>query len=502
MGREDIIIEERMKKLQSIRNDGIDPYPQKFEVKDYSKDLQDAHKSLKNGSKSKKKVTIAGRLMSIRDFGKIAFGVVQDKKGTIQIALQSGETPEKTMSFFKKYFDTGDIVGIEGTIWRTERGELSVLVKDVAILTKSILPLPEKWHGLQDKEERYRKRYLDLMMDSKVKQVFLTREKIINCVRSLLREKEFIEVETPVLQSLYGGASANPFKTHLNSLDIDLYLAISPELYLKRLVVGGIDRVFTICKNFRNEGIDHQHNPEFTMMEYYTTYKDYEFHIEFTEELFTKLRKELKLGDSIEYRGNKISIKTPFKRITFRDLLLKESGIDINISNDFNKLKKAITDKKIQGVNISECKHYGALLDELYKRVARPKIIQPTFLTHYPVEMIALAKRNKEDPSKINSVQLIIDGAEVLKAYDELNDPLEQEARLKEQQTYLAGGDESAMPLDEDFVTALKYGMPPTAGYGMGIDRLTMILTGQESLRDVILFPFMRPSSKETENKK
>ena len=330
------------------------------------------------------------------------------------------------------------------------------------------------------------------MMDSKVKQVFLTREKIISCVRNLLREKEFIEVETPVLQSLYGGASANPFKTHLNALDIDLYLAISPELYLKRLVVGGIDRVFTICKNFRNEGIDHQHNPEFTMMEYYTTYKDYEFHIEFTEELFNKLRKELKLGDSIEYRGNKISLKTPFKRITFRDLILKETDIDINISNDFNKLKKAINDKKIQ-INISECHHYGALLDELYKRVARPKIIQPTFLTHYPVEMIALAKRNKKDPSKINSVQLIIDGAEVLKAYDELNDPLDQETRLKEQQTYLAGGDEAAMPLDEDFITALKYGMPPTAGYGLGIDRITMILTGQESLRDVILFPFMRP---------
>ncbi|MBM3231983.1 lysine--tRNA ligase [Candidatus Pacearchaeota archaeon] len=494
MGREELIIQERLKKLHSLRSAKIDPYPQLFEVKDYASDLKEENKSLKNGAKSKKKAIIAGRLMSIRDFGKIAFGVIQDKSGYIQIAIKAEETPESAQNLFKKYCDTGDIVGVEGVIWRTERGELSVLVKKITMLTKSILPLPEKWHGLQDKEERYRKRYLDLMMDPAVKSVFLTREKIVNCVRDLLREKEFVEVETPTLQSMYGGASAAPFKTHLNALDIDLYLSISPELYLKRLVVGGIDRVFTICKNFRNEGIDHQHNPEFTMMEYYAAYKDYEFHMEFTEELFNKLRKELKLDDSITYRGNKISLKTPFKRITFRDLLLKESGIDINVANTFEKLKKAIHDKKIQGVSTAEAHHYGALLDELYKRVARPNLIQPTFLTHYPVEMIALAKRNKEDESKINSVQLIIDGAEVIKAYDELNDPLDQEARLKEQQEYLAGGDESAMPLDEDFINSLKYGMPPTAGYGLGIDRLTMILTGQESLRDVILFPFMRPS--------
>jgi lysyl-tRNA synthetase class 2 len=234
------------------------------------------------------------------------------------------------------------------------------------------------------------------------------------------------------------------------------------------------------------------------MLEYYAAYKDYEFHMEFTEELFNRLRKDLKLEESIEYRGKKINLKTPFKRVTFRDLIIKESGIDIDIANDFNKLKKAITEKKIKDINLSECHHYGTLLDELYKRVARPNIIQPTFLTHYPVEMIALAKRNKKDPTKINSVQLIIDGAEVCKAYDELNDPLDQEARLKEQQEYLQGGDESAMPLDEDFINALKYGMPPTAGYGMGIDRITMILTGQESLRDVILFPFMRPEKSES----
>lgn len=502
MGREELIIQERLKKLHALKAEGINPYPQEFEVENYSQDLQDEHKSLKSGGKSKKKVKIAGRLVSIRDFGKIAFGVLRDRKGTIQITLQVDETPDKKREFFKSFVDAGDIIGVEGTIWRTERGELSVVVKDITLLTKSLLPLPEKWHGLQDKEERYRKRYVDLIMNKDVKNVFLTREKIVSTVRDLLREKEFVEVETPVLQSLYGGASAAPFTTHLNALDIDLYLSISPELYLKRLVVGGIDRVFTICKNFRNEGIDHQHNPEFTMMEYYCAYKNYEFHMDFTEELFNKLKKNLNLSDSIEYRGNKISLKTPFKRVTFRDLIFKETSIDINKTNNFELLKKAVAEKKLKDVNLNECHHYGALLDELYKRVARPKILQPTFLTHYPVEMIALAKRNEKDPTKINSVQLIIDGAEVMKSYDELNDPLDQEERLKEQQQYLAGGDASAMPLDEDFITALKHGMPPTAGYGMGIDRLTMILTGQESLRDVILFPFMRPENNLKENKK
>jgi len=349
---------------------------------------------------------------------------------------------------------------------------------------------------LQNKEERYRKRYLDLVMNPEIKEVFLKREKIIDILRNFLKEQNFIEVETPTLQSIYGGASATPFKTHLNALNIDLFLSISPELYLKRLVVGGMDKVFTICKNFRNEGIDAFHNPEFTMMEYYIAYKNYEYHIKFTEKLFSLLRQELKLGKSIEYQGKKINLKTPFKKIKFRDLLLKETGIDINKANNFDKLKNELLEKKIDNIDIKTCTHYGALLDELYKRVVRPKIIQPTFLTHYPVEMIALAKRNEKDPSKINSVQLLINGAEIVKAYDELNDPIDQDERLKEQAKLLRKGDEEAMPMDKDFVNALKVGMPPTAGYGIGIDRLTMLLTNQPSIRDVILFPFMKPEGK------
>ncbi len=498
MGRQEEIINERLKKLHELRKQGINPYPNKFDVTDISSKLQEKYSSLKPEKYTKDEVRIAGRLLTSRDMGKIAFGTLNDGNGKIQVVFQDKETPKKTIEFFKKYIDTGDFIGIAGTIFRTKRGELSVLAKNITLLSKSLLPLPEKWHGLQDDEERLRKRYLDILMNPDVKEAFEKRAKIIDVIRSLLKEKGFLEVETPALQSIYGGASARPFKTHLNALDINLFLSISPELYLKRLIVAGYNKVFTICKNFRNEGIDRQHNPEFTMMEYYAAYKNYEYHMELTEELFNKLKKELKIKDIIEYQGKKINLKTPFKKVKFRDLLLNEIGIDIDKADNFTKLKDEIEKKKIHGIDIKACKHYGSLLDELYKRTARPKIIQPTFLTHYPVEMIALAKRNEKDKRKINTVQLIIDGAEIIKAYDELNDPLDQEARLKEQQALLHEGSEEAMPMDEDFIEALKYGMPPTAGYGMGIDRIIMLLTNSASIHDVIIFPFMKPLNLKT----
>jgi lysyl-tRNA synthetase, class II len=500
MGREEQIINERLRKLKELRAEGINPYPHKFEVKYYSEDLQQKYKKLNKEASSNTKVKIAGRLMTIRDLGKITFASLQDSKGEIQLLLQEKKTPDKIRTLFKKFIDSGDFVGVEGTIFRTKRGELSILVKNLELLSKSILPLPEKWHGLQDKEERYRKRHLDLLMSPEVKETFKTRSKIISIIRNFLKKEDFLEVETPNLQSVYGGASAAPFKTHLNALDIDLFLSISPELYLKKLIVGGYDRVFTISKNFRNEGIDRQHNPEFTMMEYYAAYQNYEYHIKFTEELFNLLRKELRLSTIIEYQGKKINLKTPFKRVKFRDLILKETGIDIDKTNIFESLKNEIEAKQIHGIDVRACLHYGALIDELYKKVARPKIIQPTFLTHYPVEMIALAKRNEEDKTKINTVQLLVDGAEIVKSYDELNDPIDQEKRLREQAELLKKGDDSAMPLDESFIEALKTGMPPTAGYGLGIDRLTMLLTNSASIRDVILFPFMRSLDKKGKN--
>jgi lysyl-tRNA synthetase class 2 len=496
MGREEEMIKARRKKLDSLRAAGINPYPHKFDVKDYSDEIKEKHAKLKNDVKSKSRVKVAGRVMRVRDIGKLIFATIQDSKGRLQLILQKGETSEKDFSLFKKYIDTGDFVGVGGIVMKTRAGEVSVLVKSLVVLSKSLLPLPEKWHGIQDKEERYRKRYLDLIMNPEVKEVFEKRGIVIDEIKGFLKEQDFVEVEIPTLQSIYGGASATPFKTHLNALDIDLFLSISPELHLKRLVVGGMDKVFTIGKNFRNEGIDFSHNPEFTMMEFYYAYTNYEKLMEMTEELFKRLKKKLNLKDEIKYQGKKINLKTPFKRISFHKLILNKTGIDLNKAVDFDKLKKAITSKKLNEVNIKECKHYGALLDELYKRVVRPNIIQPTFLTHYPVEMIALAKRNEKNSNVINTFQLIIDGAELVKAYDELNDPLDQEARLKEQAKLLKKGDEEAMPMDEDFVNALKVGMPPTAGYGMGVDRLVMLLTNQPSIRDVILFPFMKEEKK------
>ncbi len=488
MSREEQIIEERIRKIKELKKEGINVYPSKFDKKNSVGECLE--------SKIGAKVKTAGRLVTKREFGGISFAKLRDSSGEIQLVFQEGKTPENIFSFFRKYTDTGDFAGIEGEIFKTKTGELSVLVKNIEILSKSILPLPEKWSGLQDKEERYRKRYLDLVMNPEIKKIFETREGAIDAIKDFLKKRGFIEVETPSLQSVYGGASATPFTTHLNALDINLFLSISPELYLKRLVVGGFDRVFTICKNFRNEGIDKFHNPEFTMLEFYYAYANYEELMKMTEELIKELFKKLKLKEVIEYQGLKLNFKNPIKRVKFREIIIDKTGIDIEKADDFEKLKKEIEKKNLKEVNIKNSKHYGALLDELYKRVVRPSIIQPTFLTNYPVEMIALAKRNEENTKQINTFQLIVNGAEIIKAYDELNDPLDQEERLKEQAKLKQKGDAEAMPMDEDFINALKIGMPPTAGYGLGIDRLVMLLTNQPSIKDVILFPFMKPEEK------
>lgn len=498
-GREKQIIDERINKIEKLKIEGINPYPQVFDKKDSCKSIRDKFDKLKEEEISNKVVKTAGRLMLKRSMGQISFGTIQDELGKIQVLVQKGVSPLDSIDSFKR-LDVGDIVGIKGNPMKTKRGELSILAKEIVLLSKSVKPLPEKWHGIQDKEERYRKRYLDLIMNEEVRQTFILRSKIIEVLREFMKEEGFMEVETPLIQSVYGGASAKPFVTHINALDMDAYLSIAPELYLKRLIVGGYEKIYTICKNFRNEGIDYSHNPEFTMMEYYIAYKNFEYHIEFIHRFFDKLKKDLNIKDNIEYRGNKISFKTPFKQIRFKDLMIESVGIDIDVENTFEKLKKSIKDKKIE-VDLSSCKHYGALLDELYKKVIRPKIIQPTLLTHYPVEMIALAKRNEEDPTKINSIQLIIDGAEIIKAYDELNDPLDQQDRFFEQKKIMEMGDEEAMPMDLDFVESLLYGMPPTAGLGMGLDRLVMILSGKDSIRDVIFFPFMKPIESEKPNK-
>lgn len=479
------LIKERKEKLEELRTI-TNPYPQIFNQKNQIQEIIDEFNHFKAEEKSSKIFTIAGRIMLERSMGKAAFLNIQDQTNSLQLYLNQQETKNYDIT---KLLDLGDIIGVEGYPFKTKKGELTLFVKELTILTKSLRPLPEKFHGIQDNEIKYRQRYLDLITNTESKETFIKRAQIIKIVRNYLDEQRFIEVETPNLQTTYGGASAQPFKTHMNALNMELFLSISPELFLKRLVVGGYERVYTICKNFRNEDIDTTHNPEFTMLEFYYAYANYEILMKMSEELISKLAKEI----SGSYKIKELNFKPPFKKITFRDLILKEANIDIEKHKDFESLKKEIIKKELKDIDLKKCSHYGNLMDELYKKVCRPKIIQPTFLTHYPVEMIALAKRNEKDPSKINSFQLIVEGAEIIKAYDELNDPLDQRQRLEEQQKLLKKGDTEAMPLDEDFLEALEIGMPPTAGFGMGIDRLTMMLTQKDSIKDVILFPFMKP---------
>ena len=496
MGREDEFVKERLKKIEELRKLGVNPYPYSYDVKSYSLELQEKYKKLKPEEKTKDFVKVAGRLMTFRDLGKIAFGVLQDSKGKIQITLQDSETPEKDISFFKKFIDSGDFVGVEGTIFRTKRGELSVLMKKAHLLSKSILPLPEKWHGLTDKEERYRKRYLDLIMNPDVKSVFLKREKIIDSIREFLKAKGFVETDTPYLQTIYGGAEARPFKTHLNSLDIPLFLSISPELYLKRLIVGGFDKVFSIARNFRNEGIDKWHNPEFTMMEIYQAYVDYNDMIELTEDLFVHVCKKVLGTTKVKVQGYEIDFKKPWKKITMAEAIKKYAKINVLKMSD-KELLDFVEERRIEHKHNS----WGWLVAAIFEHFCEKELIQPTFVIDHPKELAPLCKVHREDPRLIERFEPFCLGAELANAYSELNDPEIQKKLLEEQQKMLSQGDEKANPYDQDFVNALEVGMPPTGGLGIGIDRMLVLLTGQESIRDVILFPFMKPIEKKRDEK-
>jgi len=496
MGREELIVGERKKKLDELLKKGINPYPHKYEVKDYSLDIKDNFKKLKNNEKSKSKAVVAGRIMTVRDLGKLIFSTLQDCKGKIQIILQKDETSKDSFELFKKYIDLGDIIGCEGIVMKTKTGEISILIKNVKILSKSVLPLPEKWHGLSDKEERYRKRYLDLIMNPDVKKVFEKRILIIETIREILKKKGFVEVETPYLQTIYGGANAKPFKTHLNALDIDLYLAVSPELYLKRLIVGGYDKVFTISRNFRNEGIDRWHNPEFTMMEIYQAYADYNDMMDLFEEIYEICCKKINKTTKIEFRGKTIDFKKPWKRITMRDAIKKYAGIDVE-----KMTQKEICD--FVSKNKIECKlkSWGWAVQAIFEHFCSDKIERPTFILDHPLETTPLCKLHRNDKMcrTIERFEPFCMGAELGNAYSELNDPIMQRKLLEEQQKMLSKGDEEANPLDEDFINAIEVGMPPTGGLGLGIDRMIMLLTGQDSIRDVLMFPFMRPDEKEEE---
>lgn len=490
----DKIRRERFKKLENFKEKGVNPYPSRTKR---TRSINEALISFSELSSEKKKIVLAGRIRLIREHGKITFLEFEDgsgeapESGRMQAFLSEEELKEG-YQFFLENFDIGDFIEIRGVLFTTKTGEKTIKAEEYRILSKAIRPLPEKWHGLEDKEKRYRKRYLDIVMNPEVKEVFQKRTEILRLLRRFLDQRDFMEVETPILQPLYGGASAKPFITRLDSLDMEMYLRISDELYLKRLIVGGFPKVYEVSKDFRNEGIDRQHNPEFTQIEFYWAYADYEDLMDFTEDILSSVIKEVCGKLEVEYGEEVLDFSSPWPRLTYREAVLEHTGIDIDKVRTEENLKEVISNK-FSEFDLEGLVGYGSTLDALYKEYVRPKLIQPCFLIDHPAELMPLAKRKEEDPFKIESFQLLVYGYELIKAYSELNDPVDQKERWLAQEGLAKKGLEEHEVLDEDYIEALEYGMPPTAGWGMGIDRLTAILTNQHSIRDVIFFPFMRP---------
>ncbi|NIO17334.1 MAG: lysine--tRNA ligase [Deltaproteobacteria bacterium] len=485
------IILQRIKKLDALREMGIDPYPNDVPVTHTTADITKRWGTMKekDPGESSEVVSLAGRIMAIRKFGRASFVVVQDKGGTIQLFLQEDTLKDK-FAFFKDYVDIGDYLWATGTLFLTKTKELTIRAEDIRLVVKSLRPLPEKWHGLTDVETRYRQRYLDLIVNREVRERFEIRTKIVTFIRRFLSDRGYVEVETPMMQLIPGGAAAKPFITHHNALDLDLYLRIAPELYLKRLLVGGFERVFEINRNFRNEGISTQHNPEFTMLEFYQAYATFEDLMLLTEELISSLVLEICGGLKIQYQGEEIDFTPPWERITMREAIVQHSEAEVG---DLDGREKIIGfARKLLG-NVDEDSPTGKILADLYEGVAEEKMRGPTFVYEYPLEVSPLSRKNADDPEVVDRFELIICGKEIANAFSELNDPFDQKERFLMQNRERERGDEEAHMMDEDFVRALEYGMPPAAGEGIGIDRLTMILTDSPSIRDVILFPLLRP---------
>ncbi|MBU1130759.1 lysine--tRNA ligase [Patescibacteria group bacterium] len=477
----------RLQRLAEIKKAGFNPYPGKARR---SFLIGDVLSDFKNKEKSKIKISIAGRIRSLRLHGGSCFIHLEDGAGKIQAYFKKDEVGNKQYRFFTDSFDVGDFIEIQGALFVTKRGEQTILAKKFKLLSKALLPLPEKWHGLADVETRFRKRYLDLLSNPEVKKIFIKRSKIIQYLRDYFLKNDFLEVDTPILQQVASGAIAKPFKTRHQALNTDLFLRIAPELYLKELVIGGFDKVFELARCFRNEGIDYAHNPEFTQIEFYWAYKDYNDLMAFTEKMLSDLVKDINGSTVVDYDNQKIDFKPPYPRIDFREALIKECKIDLDKHDAKSLIKEAV--KK----GLKPEKHWGKgkIADELFKEYVRPKMINPTFLINHPVELSPLSKKIEQRPNYVERFQLIVGGKiELLNAFTELNDPLEQEERFKLQQGLSKKGDEEAMGKDDEFVEALKYGLPPTAGFGMGIDRLVNVLTNTHSIKEVILFPTLKP---------
>ncbi|MEA3453094.1 MAG: lysine--tRNA ligase [Patescibacteria group bacterium] len=475
----------RIKKLEAMQRAGILVYPLSTKRTHL---INNALKSFSKFERSKEEIILTGRLRSLRGHGGATFSDIEDGTDKIQLFFKKDHLGPKKYEQFLKYFDVGDFIEARGVLFRTKKKEKTLLVSGFKILTKSILPLPEKWHGLKDVEERFRKRYLDLIFSKEVKEKFVLRHKIIQELRNFLIKEGFLEVETPVLQSIYGGAKAKPFKTHLNALDMDLFLRIAPELYLKELLVGGFEKVFEIGRIFRNEGMDRFHNPEFTSLEFYWAYADYKELMKLCEKMFAFMLKKVFGTLEIEYEGKIIDFKTPWKRVDFYQLIKKEAKIDLQEIHPDALKKKA----QAMGIKVEKGQGLAEIADEIYKKVIRPKIWQPTFIIHHPYGYFPLAKALPKDGQKLANFQLVAGNWELINAFSELNDPLKQRAIFEEQEKMYKQGYEEAQKTDESFLEALEHGMPPAAGFGMGIDRLVALLTDSHSLREIILFPTMR----------
>ena len=483
-------LRESLRKLEELRKIGVKPFEEtKFERTHTIEQVNNQHEKLKTGEKSNEKVRIAGRIRSIRRMGKITFGDVADFFGRIQFFIKFDDVG-KELYKISENLDAGDIVGVSGTPFRTNKGELSIWVDELKLLSKALRPLPKEWFGIKDVEVRYRKRYLDLLMNPEVKATFLIRSRIIKTMREFLDKRGFIEVETPMMQTVVGGATAKPFMTHHNALDMDLNLRIAPELHLKRLIVGGFEKVYEINRNFRNEGIDTKHNPEFTMMEYYQAYVGYEEVMKTIEEMFGYIAENTVGKHEVDYLGKKINLKPPYKKVGMFDLIEKYGGVDFRGVTELDEAKRIA--RKI-GVEIEDSVvNVGKVIDAVFEAVAEEKLVQPTFLIDYPIEISPLAKRKSNDPRLTERFELFIVGQEYANGFSELNDPIDQKTRFDEQLKDREKGDEETHDMDLDYIEALEYGLPPTGGVGVGIDRLTMLLTNSPSIRDVILFPLLK----------
>ena len=484
----------RRAKLDDLRSKG-NAFPNNFKRNALAADLHSSYDSFKASELEKEKVavSVAGRIMLQRIMGKASFITLQDLSGQIQVYIKSDNVDEETYKEFKKW-DLGDVVGIKGKLFKTKTNELTVEAESIFLLTKSLRPLPEKHVGLVDTEQRYRKRYLDLLTNEESLMVFKTRSKLISEIRNIFHEEGYLEVETPMMQPVPGGAAARPFVTHHNALNMDLYLRVAPELYLKRLVIGGLERVFEINRNFRNEGLSTKHNPEFTMLEYYTAYADYKDQMDFMQTLLNTLAKRV-LGKSvIETEGNKYDLSKPFERMTLIESIVKYLGVDKGKLEDRKELEKIA--KKLNVEKIKDVSN-GKLLVEIFEKGVEDKLDQPTFIEGYPKDVSPLSRTQDEDSNYVERFELFIGGREIANGFSELNDPDEQSERFKQQVEQRASGDQEAMEFDEDYVEALEYGLPPCAGVGVGIDRLVMLFTGRSSIKDVLLFPQLKPKRKD-----